>query len=336
MPISDLEAPRTEDLPPPWAAAIVPPRFDFIKMLNEAKGQSPWMHDSWPEVFDAGIKQAFAGLKMLGGRIKYGNIILAQSSSWWRTKPMPSQRDCLIVNLNDGRMNLWLDGVQQKADPESLGFWETPLGQCYKAVVDTNDHGPPSRVRASSVTDCERQWFYQIQQAEPTDDPSFGKPQWKVSAFIGTTMHAILEEIFKWTDETHQQEFNVEVPGIYGGKVDLNLPNRKVLVDYKTVKHADYQQGALGEKVGKYFAQLSSYGSLTGDSFAVVVLISRNTYEMQCIWLKLDEFYGASLIDRSREIMRQVRADELPKAEMLEKGGCFFCTFKQRCAIDGV
>lgn len=339
MPITNLEAPMTEDLPPPWAAAIVPPRFDFIAQLNEAKAHSPWQCDTWPEVFDQTIIEAFAGLKLLDGRIKESNIKLAQSGNWWRTKPDAGQRDCLIVNLNDGRLNLWLDGLKQANDQatlESMNFDETPLGKIYKAVANSNDHNAPTRVRASSVTDCERQWFYQIKQAEATDNPSFGKPQWKVSAFIGTAMHAALEMVFAWTDELHQQEFVVEVPGIFGGKVDLNLPNRKVLIDYKTVKHADYQQGALGEKVGKYFAQLSSYGAITGDEIAVVVLISRNTYEMQTIWLKLDEYYGASLIDRSREIMRQIKADELPKPEMLAKDGCFFCTFKQRCASDGV
>lgn len=204
-----------------------------------------------------------------------------------------------------------------------------------EAVIQTlkdRQFNRPKRVRASAITACARQTWFDIMGFEG-DSVEEGHPEWGLMALIGTAIHAVLERVMDDSPLATRQEFNIQVPGIFGGKVDLEveLDGEKVLLDWKTVGHKDFIQKEKLVKFYKYFGQLSSYAAVENFNRAIVVLIDRDTLQMQEYELVLDDAYGEELLEGARDIMRHVEQRQVPHAKYLGTRNCNFCQFLRLC-----
>ena len=231
----------------------------------------------------------------------------------------------VLVNKDNGRLHCVVrrSGVLEYAPRLQARLYTSAAGK---------EFNRPTRVRASSVSGCQRATFFDISRFAAVD-VGRNNPHWRCSAAIGTEIHNILEAVLESMPLKSQTEYSVEIPGVFGGKVDgrVEVAGEQVLLDWKTIGNADFRQGTGLTKIEKYFAQLSSYAAVEGVTKAVVILVNRNTGALEELELVLDTAYGAQLIQRARTTMQYVAQKVVPQADKLGSRECFFCQFARQC-----
>lgn len=251
---------------------------------------------------------------------------LAEGKDRWRQlADVPLGVPIVLLNRDNGKIFVWNDFNGERTV-------NLELRDALYAQADSGSFNRPTRVRASSVDGCQRATFFDI-AGFPETNIAEDNPHWRVSAAIGTAIHNLLEDILDTVSLPSETEYTVEVPGVFGGKVDgrVFVNGEWVLLDWKTVGAADFRQGAGLYKIKKYFAQLSSYAAVEGINKAVVILINRNNGAMQELELILDPAYGQSLLRRAEDTMTLVRTRTVPVADKLFSSDCRFCRFQRQC-----
>lgn len=247
----------------------------------------------------------------------------------------------LFVDRNDGKI-YFAEGVTPSVSAEWL----------YEKV-NTGEFNQPHQVRSSSLSDCQRQQWFDILKFRKSPIGE-AQPHWRMSSFIGTEIHDALEGYLKRNrnilgysgaiEITGLEDF-VKLEGVLGGKIDvkgtLQTPagERKFILDWKTVNERDFKLGLKGPKFEKYLAQLGSYQEILGCSYVVVVLVNRNTLEFKEYVLQLPHADAKAYVDRAHGIIRDVIDKVAPPAEKWASDGptytCLnFCPFYRQCKLE--
>lgn len=188
-------------------------------------------------------------------------------------------------------------------------------------------------IYASSVLDCARQQWYELNQVKGRDVYT-DNPNWLVTAFEGDQLHLLVERALKAAGVLLYSEYKVGEETNLRGRVDdvIKVGNRLVVGDVKSVSHEDYLKGAHSEKFTKYIAQLSIYGYFLNIRKGVIILIDRSKGNIQEIGLDLDFEYAETLLKRADWIIGLWKDGILPPAEIKGSRACnLFCPFVDKC-----
>ena len=182
------------------------------------------------------------------------------------------------------------------------------------------------RVYVSEISACGRRITFALLGCAP-DAPRSDNP----SALIGDAIHAHLEallvEAFPGRVETEVRVVN----GAVSGRIDALLiedDNTPTVVDIKTVGAREW---ALRSKVEEYVDQISVYAALVGAQTGVVLLVNRDTGEMEEIRFDVDRTRAEALLDKARRLQALARDGYIAEATAWGTEECRWCPFRKRC-----
>jgi CRISPR/Cas system-associated exonuclease Cas4 (RecB family) len=182
------------------------------------------------------------------------------------------------------------------------------------------------RVYASEISACDRRITFGLLGCEP-DAPRSDSP----SALIGDAIHAHLEallvEAFPGRVET---EVRV-VSGAISGRIDALLieeDNTLTVIDIKTVSAREW---ALRSKIEEYVDQISVYAALTDAQTGVVLLVNRDTGEMEEMRFEIDRARAEALLYKALRLQSLVQEGYIAEATAWGTEECRWCPFRKRC-----
>lgn len=190
------------------------------------------------------------------------------------------------------------------------------------------------RIRPSELNGCARQTVMRLLRF-PEQPIGTDSPHWNISSLAGEGLHESLGKALRFLGISKDSEFTV-FNEVISGRVDHLLDG--AILDVKTVKAEDFKEGAWGDKVPGYIAQVTAYAAVLGLSKGVVLLVDRNNgYLMDFEWDITSELAEAYL-QRAGSILGFVERSELPAPEFYQNGRptfkCqLFCPFSNACAL---
>ena len=147
----------------------------------------------------------------------------------------------------------------------------TDIGNKLLEVLTAKDgtraRSTQKRIGPSEVGGCRRRTYYRLHE-QPSTNPTLRLP-----AIMGTAIHKTIEEAFYREDpfgEKYVLEMEVEFNGLMG-HVDLYMPDKKELVDWKTTKLKNIKTFPSHEQK----MQVNLYG----------YLLRNNGYELETVTL---------------------------------------------------
>jgi len=182
------------------------------------------------------------------------------------------------------------------------------------------------RVYASEISACDRRITFGLLGCEP-DAPRSDSP----SALIGDAIHAHLEallvEAFPGRVET---EVRV-VGGAISGRIDALLvedDNTLTVIDIKTVSAREW---ATRSKMNEYVDQISVYAALTDAQTGVVLLVNRDTGEMDEVRFEIDRARAEALLYKALRLQSLALDGYIAEAVAWGTEECRWCPFRKRC-----
>lgn len=205
------------------------------------------------------------------------------------------------------------------------------------------------RVRASELKSCARSQAMRMMgfREDPVGQDS---PWWNIAAISGTGLHERIEIALKFLGVSKRSEFSVtSEDGTFSGRVDHELDPEffreelgdealGAILDVKTVKTKDFQEGCWCEKIEGYLGQVSPYAGLTDNPLGVILLVDRGDGRLMDFEWTVDPAYAKKMLRRASLIAEHAESRKLPKPEAKERGNNFecgnFCPFRTRCERD--
>ena len=182
------------------------------------------------------------------------------------------------------------------------------------------------RVYASEISNCDRRITFGLLGCEP-DAPRSDSP----SALLGDAIHAHLEallmEAFPGRVET---EVRV-VSGAVSGRIDALLiedDNTLTVIDIKTVSAREW---ASRSKLEEYVDQISVYAALTDAQTGVVLLVNRDTGEMEEMRFEIDCARAEALLYKALRLQSLALEGYVAEAVAWGTEECRWCPFRKRC-----
>jgi len=182
------------------------------------------------------------------------------------------------------------------------------------------------RVYASEITNCDRRITFALLGCEP-DAPRTDSP----SALLGDAIHAHLEallaEAFPGRVETEVRVMS----GAVSGRIDALLieeDNTLTVVDIKTVSAKEW---ASRSKVEEYVDQISVYAALTDAQTGVVLLVNRDTGEMEELRFEIDRARAEALLYKALRLQSLALEGYIAEAVAWGTDECRWCPFRKRC-----
>jgi len=203
-----------------------------------------------------------------------------------------------------------------------------PLVDAVRSVVAAKRRPVAARERvyASEISACDRRITFALLGCEP-DAPRSDSP----SALIGDAIHAHLEallvEAFPGRVET---EVRV-VGGAVSGRIDALLEEEDgtlTVIDIKTVSAREW---ALRSKIEEYIDQISVYAVLTDAQTGVVLLVNRDTGEMEEVRFEIDRARAEALLYKALRLQSLVLDGHIAEAVAWGTEECRWCPFRKRC-----
>ena len=182
------------------------------------------------------------------------------------------------------------------------------------------------RVYASEISNCDRRITFALLGCEP-DAPRSDSP----SALLGDAIHAHLEallmEAFPGRVET---EVRV-VSGAVSGRIDALLiedDNTLTVIDIKTVSAREW---ATRSKTEEYIDQISVYAALVEAQTGVVLLVNRDTGEMEELRFVIDRARAEALLYKALRLQSLALDGYIAEATAWGTEECRWCPFRKRC-----
>jgi len=203
-----------------------------------------------------------------------------------------------------------------------------PLVDALRAVVAAKRRpvAARDRVYASEISACDRRITFGLLGCEP-DAPREDSP----SALIGDAIHAhleaLLEEAFPGRVET---EVRV-VGGAVSGRIDALLmedDDTLTVVDIKTVSAREW---ATRSKIEEYIDQISVYAALVEAQTGVVLLVNRDTGEMEEMRFAIDRARAEALLYKALRLQSLALDGYIAEAKAWGTDECRRCPFRKRC-----
>ena len=205
---------------------------------------------------------------------------------------------------------------------------QQPLVDAIRSVVAAKRRpvAARDRVYASEISACDRRITFALLGCEP-DAPRSDSP----SALLGDAIHAHLEallmEAFPGRVET---EVRV-VSGAVSGRIDALLTDENdalTVVDIKTVSAKEW---ASRSKLEEYVDQISVYAALTDAQTGVVLLVNRDTGEMEELRFAVDRARAEALLYKALRLQSLALEGYIAEAVAWGTEECRWCPFRKRC-----
>jgi len=205
---------------------------------------------------------------------------------------------------------------------------QQPLVDAIRSVVAAKRRpvAARDRVYASEISGCDRRITFALLGCEP-DAPRADSP----SALLGDAIHAHLEallvEAFPGRVET---EVRV-VSGAVSGRIDALLiedDNTLTVIDIKTVSAKEW---ASRSKLEEYVDQISVYAALTDAQTGVVLLVNRDTGEMEEMRFEIDRARAEALLYKALRLQSLALDGYIAEATAWGTEECRWCPFRKRC-----
>jgi CRISPR/Cas system-associated exonuclease Cas4 (RecB family) len=182
------------------------------------------------------------------------------------------------------------------------------------------------RVYASEISACDRRITFGLLGCEP-DAPRADSP----SALIGDAIHAHLEallvEAFPGRVETEVRVMS----GAISGRIDALLvedDNTLTVIDIKTVSAKEW---ATRSKIEEYVDQISVYAALVEAQTGVVLLVNRDTGEMEELRFEIDRARAEALLYKALRLQSLALEGYIAEAVAWGTEECRWCPFRKRC-----
>jgi len=203
-----------------------------------------------------------------------------------------------------------------------------PIVDAIRAVVAAKRRPVAARERvfASEIFHCERKITFALLGCKP-DEERVDNP----SALMGDAIHAHLEallaEAFPGRIETE-----VRVVGdAVSGRIDALLfedDGTLTVIDIKTVGAREW---AARSKIEEYVDQISVYAALVGAATGVILLVNRDTGEMNELRFEIDYARAEALLDKARLLQELAREGRIAEATAWGTDECRWCSYRRRC-----
>jgi CRISPR/Cas system-associated exonuclease Cas4 (RecB family) len=182
------------------------------------------------------------------------------------------------------------------------------------------------RVYASEISGCDRRITFALLGCEP-DAPRADSP----SALLGDAIHAHLEALLK---EAYPGRVETEVrvmSAAVSGRIDallLDDNDALTVVDIKTVSAREW---ATRSKVEEYIDQISVYAALVEAQTGVVLLVNRDTGEMEELRFEIDRARAEALLYKALRLQSLALEGYIAEAVAWGTEECRWCPFRRRC-----
>jgi len=182
------------------------------------------------------------------------------------------------------------------------------------------------RVYASEISGCDRRITFALLGCEP-DAPRADSP----SALLGDAIHAHLEALLK---EAYPGRVETEVrvmSAAVSGRIDallLDDNDALTVVDIKTVSAREW---ATRSKVEEYIDQISVYAALVEAQTGVVLLVNRDTGEMEELRFEIDRARAEALLYKALRLQSLALEGYIAEATAWGTEECRWCPFRKRC-----
>jgi len=205
---------------------------------------------------------------------------------------------------------------------------QQPLVDAIRSVVAAKRRpvAARDRVYASEISGCDRRITFALLGCEP-DAPRSDSP----SALLGDAIHAHLEallmEAFPGRVET---EVRV-VSGAVSGRIDALLieeDNTLTVIDIKTVSAKEW---AARSKLEEYVDQISVYAALVEAQTGVILLVNRDTGEMEEMRFEIDRARAEALLYKALRLQSLALEGRIAEAVAWGSEECRWCPFRKRC-----
>ena len=205
---------------------------------------------------------------------------------------------------------------------------QQPLVDAIRSVVAAKRRpvAARDRVYASEISGCDRRITFGLLGCEP-DAPRADSP----SALLGDAIHAHLEallvEAFPGRVETEVRVMS----GAVSGRIDALLieeDNTLTVVDIKTVSAREW---ASRSKLEEYVDQISVYAALTDAQTGVVLLVNRDTGEMEEMRFEIDRARAEALLYKALRLQSLALDGYIAEAKAWGTEECRWCPFRKRC-----
>jgi len=209
---------------------------------------------------------------------------------------------------------------------------QQPLVDAIRAVVAAKRRPTAARERvyASEISGCERRITFALLGCEP-DVPQTDSP----SALMGDAIHlyleALLTEAFPGRIETE-----VRVVGdAVSGRIDVLLTEDDGLQTVIDIKTVGAREWSVRSKIEEYVDQISVYAALVGAATGVILLVNRDTGEMEELRFEIDYARAEALFDKARRLLELAREGCIAEATAWGTDACRWCLYRKRCeALD--
>jgi len=203
-----------------------------------------------------------------------------------------------------------------------------PLVDAIRAVVAAKRRpvAARDRVYASEITNCDRRITFGLLGCEP-DAPRADSP----SALLGDAIHAHLEALLKEAFPGRVETEVRVVGGAISGRIDALLiedDNTLTVVDIKTVSAREW---AARSKLEEYVDQISVYAALTDAQTGVVLLVNRDTGEMEEMRFEIDRARAEALLYKALRLQSLALEGYIAEATAWGTEECRWCPFRKRC-----
>ena len=205
---------------------------------------------------------------------------------------------------------------------------QQPLVDAIRSVVAAKRRpvAARDRVYASEISACDRRITFGLLGCEP-DAPRTDSP----SALIGDAIHAHLEallvEAFPGRVETEVRVMS----GAISGRIDALLvedDNTLTVIDIKTVSAKEW---ASRSKIEEYVDQISVYAALVEAQTGVVLLVNRDTGEMEELRFEIDRARAEALLYKALRLQSLALEGYIAEATAWGTEECRWCPFRRRC-----
>jgi len=205
---------------------------------------------------------------------------------------------------------------------------QQPLVDAIRGVVAAKRRpvAARDRVYASEISACDRRITFALLGCEP-DAPRADSP----SALLGDAIHAHLEALLKEAFPGRVETEVRVVGGAISGRIDALLiedDNTLTVVDIKTVSAREW---ATRSKMNEYVDQISVYAALTDAQTGVVLLVNRDTGEMEELRFEIDRARAEALLYKALRLQSLALEGYIAAAVAWGTEECRWCPFRKRC-----
>jgi len=207
---------------------------------------------------------------------------------------------------------------------------QQPLVDAIRAVVAAKRRPTAARERvyASEISACERRITFALMGCEP-DEARADSP----SALMGDAIHSYLESLLS---EAYPGRVETEVRVVgdaVSGRIDALLledDGTLTVIDIKTVGAREWSARS---KIEEYVDQISVYAVLVGAATGVILLVNRDTGEMEELRFDIDYTRAEALLEKARRLQTLAREGYIAEATAWGTDACRWCQYRKRCEV---